>query len=110
MVHKADVALIHGGLDKSRSQDIMWLLQEDPATMEKYLHDVSPQYLVGTTQLIGMGYTLTKVKRLVQLDPEWMERDELQARKRTNHITQHEETHSYSLRCPESRVEVMIFD
>ena len=78
--------------------------------MDKYLNDVSPQYIVGTTKLVGLGYTMTEAKRLVQLDPEWMGRDELQARKRINRITQTARTYSYSLCCPESKVEEVIFD
>jgi SNF2 family DNA or RNA helicase len=108
IVHKARVALIHGKMDKSRVQKIVWLFQEDD-TNDTTLEE-SPQYLVGTTKLIGVGFTMTKARRLVQLDPEWMSRDEQQARKRINRITQKGQTYTYALYSEGSQVEQMIHD
>lgn len=44
-----------------------------------------------------MKFTLTCARRLVQLDLEWLFRDEFQARKRINRIGQKKETFTYSL-------------
>lgn len=86
-------------------QSIVSLFQGVPGKSE---NEVRPQYLVNTTQVLGVGYTLTAATRLVQYDPEWLERDEMQARKRINRITQHVPTHTYSLRAKGSVIEELI--
>ena len=78
--------------------------------MACFPEEVSPRYLVGTTKLSGVGPTLTKARRIVQLDPEWLLRDEHQARKRINRSTQTGQTYSYSVHCTDSVAESMIFD
>ena len=90
--------------------DIIWMFQEDPATMARYPGIEPPRYLVSTTRLIGVGYTLHKAKRLVQLDPEWYHLTHEQAKKRINRIGQLKPTSTYTLRCVGSEVERTIFD
>ena len=109
-VRNAPVALIHSGMPKSLVMDIIWLFQEDPATMARYPGVEPPRYLVSTTRLIGVGYTLHKAKRLVQVDPEWYWRDHEQAKKRINRIGQTKPTSTYTLRCVGSDVELTIYD
>ena len=104
------MALLHAGLPKSRFHDIVGLFQEHKEVADRFCNDVPPQYLVGTTKLLGVGLTLTKARRMVQLDPEWLLRDELQARRRINQITQTGQTYSYSLRCIGSNAKNMIAD
>lgn len=53
---------------------------------------------------------MTKAKRLMQLEPEWMDRDERQARKRINRVSQTELTHTYALIFERSRIEEIIQD
>ena len=53
---------------------------------------------------------MTKARRLVQLDPEWMAQDELQARKRVNRLPQTGQTHTYALIAIGSDVERVIHD
>ena len=109
-VRHAPVALIHSGMQKSLVMDIIWLFQEDPATMARYPGIEPPRYLVSTTRLIGVGYTLHRAKRLVQMDPEWYYRDHVQAMKRINRIGQTQPTSTYTLRCVGSEVERTIYD
>ena len=109
-VRKAPVAYIYGGMQKSLVMDIIWMFQEEPETMSRYPGVTPPRYLVSTTRLIGVGYTLHKAKRLVQLDPEWMHRDQEQAKKRINRIGQNKPTSTYTLRCVGSEVERAIYD
>lgn len=78
--------------------------------MKWHKTSISPQYIVGTTKLIGVGYTFIKARRMVQLDPEWMVRGEEQARKRINRITQLRQTHTYALIAEDSDVEKIIHD
>ena len=52
---KAPAALIHARLDKARLHNIVGLFQEDPEIVARFPDDVPPQYLVGTTKLIGVG-------------------------------------------------------
>lgn len=91
-------------------QDIIWLFQEDPIVKTKYPQDETSQYIVGTTKLIEVGYTMIKAKRLVQLDSEWMIRNEIQVRKRINRVSQTQSTHTYALIFEESDVEKIMQD
>lgn len=63
-----------------------------------------------TTKLIGLGVTLIKARRTVPLDPDWLLRDELQARKRVNRISQTSQTYTYSLLRDGAVAEGLIFD
>ncbi|MCJ1467868.1 hypothetical protein MMC07_006493 [Pseudocyphellaria aurata] len=94
---KAPVALIHAGLPKPKVHTIVGLFRGEKKVVAQNPNDVPPQYMVGTTSLVGVGYTLTKARRLVQLDPEWLQRDEDQARKSINRITQTSQTYTCSL-------------
>lgn len=53
---------------------------------------------------------MTKAAWLVRLDPEWMDPDEQQARKRIHRITQTKQTYTYALRSKRSEVEEMTHD
>ena len=106
---KRPVALIHANLGKSRTHDIVGLFQGDPEVKKRYPKEVTPQYLVGTTKLLEIGLTLTQARRTVQLEPEWLMQDEVQARARVNRISQARQTYLYSLICPESEPEIVIY-
>ena len=101
---------MHAEMDKTRFHNIVGLFQEDSEVVARFLNEVPPQYMVGTTKLIGMGLTLTKIRRMVQLDPEQLFRDELQACKQINRITQQFQTHFYSLLCEGLVAKSMICD
>jgi len=104
------LVLIHAGLSKSTAIEIIWLFQEEPTAIGRNTDIPPPQYIVSTTKLIGVGYTLHRAKRLVIIDPEWMDRDHEQAKKRINRIGQTEKTFTYALRCVGSEVEETIYD
>ena len=104
----ATVALASSKIDKGKLHAIVGLFQEDRSAIEKHPYEVPPQYLVGTTRVLNVGFTLTKAIRLVQLDPEWLFCDKLQAQKRINRISQTEETYTYSFICEGSMVETLI--
>lgn len=106
----APVALIHVKLEKRWIHYIVGLFQEDPEVVACFPEEISPRYLVGITKLSGVELTLTKARRIVQLDPEWLLRDEHQARKRINRRTQTGQTYSYSVHFTDSVAESMIFD
>lgn len=97
-------------MSKLKVMDIIWLFQEEPNAKARYPTVPTPRYIIGTTKLIGVGYTLHRAKRLIQLDPEWMERDQEQAKKRINRIGQRQTTHTYTLQCIGSEVEQAIYD
>jgi len=90
--------------------DTIWLFQEEPNTIARYPTLTPPRYIISTTKLIGVGYTLHRARRLIQLDPEWMERDQEQAKKRINRIGQQKATSTYLLQCVGSDVEQAIYD
>lgn len=90
--------------------EIVSLFQEEPEAIARNSNIPPPQYIVSTTKLIREGYTLHKAKRLVIIDPEWMDQDHKQAKKRINRIGQNEETVTYALHCVGSQVEETIYD
>ena len=104
------VALIHAGMSAIKRQQTVWLFQGLPHVVVEFAGEAVPQVIVGTTRLIGEGYTMTAAQRLILLEPEWLKRDEDQVKKRINRIGQMKPTYTYSLHCPESTVEVTIFD
>ena len=55
-----------------------------------------------------MRFPLTKAISLVQLDPEWLFHDKLQAQKQINQISQTEKTYTYSFICKGSIIETLI--
>jgi hypothetical protein len=95
-------------MNKSRVQKIVWLFQKNDTndiTLEK-----SSQYLVDIIKLIDVNFIMTKAKRLMQLNFEWMSRNEQQTRKRINRITQKDQTYIYVLYFEDSQVKQMIHD
>ncbi|MCJ1267527.1 hypothetical protein MMC22_007412 [Lobaria immixta] len=64
----AEVALIHSQLKKNVATSIVNLFQEDPQEIVENPKAKPPQYIVGTTSLIGQGITLTAARRLVQME------------------------------------------
>lgn len=86
------------------------LFQEDPVAIANNRKISPPRYIVGTTKLIGCGYTMHKARVQVQFDPEWMDRDHQQAKKQINRIGQTKATMTYQLRCVDSNVERAIYD
>ena len=104
------MALVYAGMSKRRMHKIVRLFQEEPKVVNDFLKLTPPRFLVETRKLLGVGLTLTKARRLVQLDPEWLLRDEHQARKRINQISQTRQTYTYSVHCINSVAKNMIFD
>ena len=104
----ATVALASLKIDKGKLHAIVELFQKDCSAIEKHPYEVPPQYLVGTIRIFNMGFTLIKAINLVQLDPEWLFCDKLQARKRINQIFQTKETYIYSFICKRSMVKILI--
>lgn len=98
------MTLIYGQMNKSK-------LQRTMALFRNRLHiegEKSPQYLVETIKLIEMNYTLTIVRRIVQMNPEWMIRNEHQTRKRIHRIIQTRMSFSYAFRAIESKIDAAI--
>lgn len=106
----AEVALIHSQLKKNIVTSMVNLFQEDPQEIAENPKVKPPQYIVGTTSLIGQGITLTAARRLVQMEAEWYVRDERQARKRINRIPQKKKTYTYQPYCVGSTVETVIIN
>jgi hypothetical protein len=93
---------------KHSYKKIIWLFQEDFIIIND--NDQSSQYIVNIIKLINVDFTLSRTRRLVQLNFEWMFRNEQQARKRINKITQKNQTYIYALYFKESEVKKMIYD
>ena len=110
LVLKKQVTLIHERMQKSKMNAIIALFQKEAEVMTIYSNIASLQYLISTTRLINVEYTLTKAKRLVIFEPEWMKRDTNQIKMRINRIDQTEFTFTYSLYILESNVEEAVFD
>lgn len=108
--HSPHVALFTQKFDKPTLHKIVQAFHDQPEALAKYAEERGPQYIVGTTKLIGIGIDLTAAVRLIQFEPEWNERDHAQARKRINRIGQASETHTYALHTTNGKVEHMIFD
>ena len=89
---------------------IVGLFQEEPKVVNNWPKLTPPRFLVGTIKLLGVGFTLTRARRLVQLDPEWLLRDKHQARKWINQISQTGQTYTYSVHCIDSVAKSMIFN
>ncbi len=102
------MTLIHDQLNKTRVQKIIWLFQKKAIKVDN--QEESSQYIIETIKLIEVDYTLTKTRRLIQLNSKWMIRDEQQTKKRINRITQTRQTYIYALLFKDSRVEKMIYD
>ena len=69
-----------------------------------------PQILISTTKLAGYGCNLTGGKHSVQLEPEWMLRDERQAEARIDRLGKKEITYSYAIRSEGSAAEKAIWN
>lgn len=108
--HSPHVALFTQKFDKPTLHKIVQAFHDRPEALAKHSEKRGPQYIVGTTKLIGIGIDLTASVRLIQFEPEWNERDHAQARKRINRIGQTSETHTYALHTTNGKVEHMIFD
>jgi hypothetical protein len=107
---KAFVVLIHDKLNKFRIQIIIWLFQENQNTIERYCDEISSRYIVKITKLIDVEFIMIKTRRMIQLNSEWLIRDELQARKRINKITQIRQIHIYSFVFVSVKIEELIYD
>ena len=108
--HDVPVALIHAKMSKRWMHKIVGLFQEEPKVVNDWSKLTPPRFLVETTKLLGVGLTLTRARRLVQLDPEWLLQDEHQACKRINWISQTGQTYTYSVHCIDFVAKSMIFD
>ena len=71
----------------------------------------SPDILIGTLQVLGVGYTCTRAFRLILLGPSWMEMEEAQGKARIRRIGQNNPiTYTYRLICTDVQVENSILD
>ncbi len=104
------MALIHTELFKFNTMKIIWLFQQESATISQNVNISSSQYIISTIKLIRVDYTLHKAKRLMIVDSEWMNHDHEQAKKRMNCIDQKASTYTYSLQCVRSEVKKIIYD
>ena len=64
------VALVHAKMSKRRMHKIVRLFREKLKVVNDWPKLTPLRFLVGTTKLLGVGLTLTRARRLVQLDPE----------------------------------------
>ena len=55
--------------------NIVWLFQEDSKKLQKYLNKKSLCFIIDIIKLIDVDYNLHKIKKLVQIDSEWMKKD-----------------------------------
>ena len=55
--------------------NIVWLFQEDSKKLQKYLNKKSSCFIIDIIKLINVDYNLHKIKKLVQIDSEWMKKD-----------------------------------
>jgi len=78
--------------------------------LQKYSNEKSSYFIINIIKLINVDYNLHKIKRLVQIDSEWMKRNQAQIKKRMNHLEQYEKTITYDLRCVDLRIEMLIYD
>ena len=71
----------------------------------------SPDILIGTLQVLGVGYTCTQAFQLILLGPSWMEMEEAQGKARIHHIGQNNPImYTYQLICMDVQVENSILD
>jgi alpha-D-ribose 1-methylphosphonate 5-triphosphate synthase subunit PhnI len=73
-IHRVKVVLIHDKMNKSKVQKIIWLFQENLIIIND--NDQSSQYIVNITKLIDVDFTLSRTRRLIQLNFEWMFKNE----------------------------------
>ena len=97
-------------MPKAVVADICGLFNEDPMVMDKYPNEESPQFLVGTTRLLGTGYNLTGARILVIFDPEWLQREHDQAIHRVYRIGQLRECFTYCFQTEGSDLEESIWN
>ena len=105
LVLKAPVTLIHEVMSKLNVMNTIWLFQEESNTIVRYSTLTPSQYIVSIIKLIKVEYTLHRVRQLIQLDSEWMKRDQEQAKKWINWIGQQKMTFTYLLQCVEFIIE-----
>lgn len=66
----------------------------------------SPRILIGTMDLVGVGFTCVRAFRLVLMGPEWLQKVEHQAMARIRRIGQGNlKTYTYRLVCEDVRIE-----
>ncbi len=102
------MTLIHDKMNKSRVQKIVWFFQKNDTN--DIIFEKSSQYLVDIIKLIDVNFIMTKARRLMQLNFEWMSRNEQQIRKRINKITQKNQTYIYVLYFEDFQMKQMIHD
>jgi SNF2 family DNA or RNA helicase len=93
------VASITGDMDTDDRADVVEAFNEDlkfknsTNTIQR-----SPDILIGTTSLIGQGFTLTRAFRIILMGPEWLAGDEDQCVGRIRRLGQNNRcTISYRL-------------
>jgi hypothetical protein len=78
--------------------------------MKRHRDEIFSRYIVEIIKLIDVEFIMIKIKRMIQLNLEWLTRDELQTRKQINRITQTAQTHTYFLVSVKVKAEKLIYD
>ncbi|KAI9840211.1 MAG: hypothetical protein M1837_001839 [Sclerophora amabilis] len=100
----ANVAMIHGGQSADERQSIVNSFEGIPDPMNKL--PPPADVMVGTTTLLGTGYTCVKAFRIILMEPDFVMRNEMQAIGRICRIGQHNpRTYSYRMICTASATE-----
>lgn len=97
-------------MKKPEITTICALFNGDPEVRQLYPDEPPPQFLIGTTTLLGTGYNLTGGHIIVQFDPEWTQREQQQAIHRVWRIGQIREVLSYNFHTEGSLVEETIWN
>lgn len=80
-------------------------------TPDEQMQTLSPDTIVSTFSLIGVGYTCVRAFRLVLMGPEWLHLEESQAMARIRRIDQRNAvTYTYRLICKNVDIEQSMVD
>ena len=104
------MALIDNRLPKAAVADVCGLFNNNLIIKDRYPKEELPQYLIGITKLLGIGYNLTKAYILVIFDPEWMQREQDQVIYRIYRIGQQREYFIYYFQTECSVLKKSIWD
>ena len=107
---RRSVVLVHAGLRKVKVAEIVDIFQKGQDESTSSSGEEIPQFIVGSTRLLNVGFTLTAAKHVVIFDSEWLLRDELQAICRVSRIGQREQTATIKFVNVRSGIDMAIHD